>query len=162
MPKSSISNYYSVRPTQTCDACGIAYDLCREDREQLERLKGESIYDIILNSFHKPYRAAWTALTPDDRYAAIWGIAAHPEDATIGIPWLLKTPRAVDKTWEFMRISWYCDYWFGKQFKHLSNYVDAEYTASIRWLERLGYQQGVTVMSKNDHPFICMWRKTNV
>lgn len=162
MLKSSISNYYTVRSARSCDAYDIARDLCSDDRRQLEHLQGESIHDIIINSFHKPHRAAWTALTPDNHLAAIWGITAHPLNADIGIPWLLKTPRAIDRSWEFMRVSWYFDYWFGKHFTHLTNYVDAEYAASIRWLERLGYQQGVTIMNKNDHPFICMWRQTNV
>lgn len=155
-------SYYEVRPTRAIDAYGISLNLCQEDRQELERLQDADIYMIILDSFLESVPAAWTALTPDDELAAMWGITVNPELPDVGIPWVLKTEWALKRPSEFMRISRFFNEMFGRQFKYLANYVDASYETSIRWMKYLGFNQGETEMSSQGFPFVCMWRETNV
>ena len=160
----NISNlsYYTVRPAKALDAYAVSSGLCGEDRLELERLQDADIYRIVLDSYLESAPAAWTALAPGERHAAMWGVTVHPALPDVGIPWVLKTEWALKRPSEFMRISRFFNAGFGRQFKYLANYVDASYGTSIRWMKRLGFTEGETETSARGYPFVCMWRKTHV
>lgn len=97
-----------------------------------------------------------------ERYPlAIFGVADDPQHDTMGIVWMLATPR-IQKVWlALMKIA---PLWLNKLSEDypagLHNIVDARNTLHIRWLQKTGFRSLGTVQV-NGYKFIHAARFSN-
>lgn len=91
----------------------------------------------------------------------MWGIAANPEDAYVGFPWLMGTDRIRENVGHFLWMSRHYDKIMSKYFNLLCNLVDAEYAEALRWLKWLGFTNAPPIKTKMGFDFIPMYKDTS-
>lgn len=149
--------HFRVRAAVPEDVAPVAADLRENDRLELERFYEEEPEEVLRNSL-RDSALAWTAVSPDDSPAAVWGVAAWPIDPRYGCPWLLGTDRIKESYSDFLWLSKHYDQLMSQYFFGLTNLVDAQYSGAIRWLEWLGFKRGGFVKSRKDYDFIIMYK----
>lgn len=125
-----------IRPTEPGDVDILFANLRDSDRIECEAY-GEDIHELIRSSVARSL-LCWTGLA-DGELGAVMGVTAHDTLAGIGTPWMLGTPVLdrhsrilVRKTPEYIARML-------AAFPHLTNFVHAKNTTSVRWLRRLGF-----------------------
>jgi hypothetical protein len=90
-----------------------------------------------------PSALGWTALG-DGHPICMWGAAPHPEDADLGVVWLLGSDDIYKVRKRFLIESRTYVRQMHEWFPVLANYVDARNVTSQKWLEWLGFRAAHT------------------
>lgn len=128
----------SIRLLQAGDIDHVAAHMRQADQDEVRAIRGdvpmkEALAECVLASSH-----CWVA-TGDSEPFAIFGVMPISLLHGIGAPWMLGTdlgkrfPRALIR--EGRRYSRR----MLETYPYLINMVDARYTSSIKWLQRIGY-----------------------
>ncbi len=104
-------------------------------------------------------RRAWTAMAGEVPFA-VFGVGQSLVP-WLGIPWLLSTPIIEKARIPFLRQSRRFVDEMQRGFRVLENYVSAENTLSLKWLEFCGFTIGGEC-ERNGHIFHKFWRESNV
>jgi hypothetical protein len=125
-----------IRPTEPGDAEILFANLRTSDRIECEAY-GEDIFELIRSSI-KRSMLCWTGLA-DGELGAVMGVTPIDTLSGIGCPWMLGTP-VLDAHQRVLvrRTPHYIGHMLAA-FPHLTNFVHAKNTTSVRWLRRLGF-----------------------
>lgn len=127
-----------VRSAEQLDAIHIGARLREADCLEVEALGAGLPLAAVTDSF-KMSRRAYT-VTHDGEPVLIFGVADHPDDPTVGIPWMLATPAIERLGFTFAR--------HGKSvaeeafagYRYLTNIMVVQNTVAHRWLRYLGFE----------------------
>lgn len=89
-----------------------------------------------------------------DEPIAVYGVADDPNDSSMGIVWLLATPRMSSISRPFLRIApRLLDHLTANYTRGLHNIVDARNALHLRWLQKTGFVLG-DCTQRNGYKFI--------
>ena len=130
-----------IRPAMIEDAERLAIDLRPADRAEIIAASGPDTLATIRQAIRVSTHC-WAAEDGDGGLVALFGFAPVSLLAGIGSPWLLATPRLERIPGALTRLArrYLAD--IATTYPVLGNPGDARNTASIRWLQRLGFQIG--------------------
>jgi hypothetical protein len=87
-----------------------------------------------------PKSASRCARFDSDEPIAIYGVADDPNDASMGVVWLLATPRMSSISGSFLRAApKLLDHLAANYTRGLHNLVDTRNMLHIRWLQKTGF-----------------------
>lgn len=129
-----------VRSATAEDASWFASRLRAADRDELTAASGPDILATLRAALDLSGDFAFVAY--EEEPLALFGLAsiAAPEGAAA--PWMVGTPALLSKGRALMEIGRAYCVAAVQEAALLVNYVDARNTASIRWLQRLGFTLG--------------------
>lgn len=116
----------------------IAHNLRAIDKKEVIAMTGE----------HDVYKSLYKALSlegeqytaeVDGDIVAIFGVAPHSLNRSVGIPWFLGTDAINNLKREMLKDSSYFVTKWSTEFHLLFNYVHEDNKRSIRWLKWLGF-----------------------
>ena len=127
--------YY--RPAVKADVYVLAPKLRDQDKAEVKASSGMNPEEALLYSFEAGGEVN-SIIAPDGEVIGMFGVSPTP-DPTLGIPWLLASPRLPEVSREFIPQSkeWVIE--VNKKYPLLLNYVDKRNTIAIRWLRKLGF-----------------------
>lgn len=129
---------YEITDAVTSDIIHeLAVNLRHADREELNAL-GHSEFEKVIADSVASSKKSWAAFV-DGRVALIAGVAVHPTDENIGIPWMLGTDLLLAHKKQFVRITSPYLALVSEGFVCLANAVHVRNSVSIAWLKRLGF-----------------------
>lgn len=128
----------SIRLLQAGDIDHVAAHMRQTDQDEVRAIRGdvsmkEALADCVLASSH-----CWVAAHGSEPFA-IFGVMPVSLLHGIGAPWMLGTdlgkrfPRVLIREGRRYSLRMLAAY------PYLINMVDAKYTSSVRWLQRIGY-----------------------
>lgn len=127
----------TIRPATDADCIALGATMRKEDRAEVASSSGmppvAALRDCLAKSSH-----ANTALV-DGRVICMFGVAPHPEEWGSGFVWVLGSDLVVEHRRIFARLSRKYLASMLAIYPRLMNAVDARYTASVRWIEWLGF-----------------------
>lgn len=126
-----------IIPAQPAHIRTIARRMRQADRDEVFASSGRSPYFALSYSLRKSSHA-WTGLI-DGRPEVMFGIGDLNILAGVGAPWLLGTNELEANARDFLRMSRDFKDQLLRRYSILRNFVDVRNTASIRWLEWLGF-----------------------
>lgn len=135
------------------DLCEVAARMRQADRDELAACDHFDAQAAVMHSAHNSERC-WAVLE-GDHVLCVFGVCPLPGHPGVGTPWMLGTTalgtrhrrKLIDAP--ALYISRMLD-----AFPRLVNYVHAENTASVRWLQRLGFAlDPVAPFGPNGAPF---------
>ena len=113
-------------------------------------LRDSDVRELMASAGHAPLEAliksvrvsdgdmAWTALV-DGVPAVMWGVAPHSNTASIGVVWLLASDLIYQIKKTFLKECPKYITLMHMRYKMMLNYVDIRHTASLIWLDQLGF-----------------------
>lgn len=136
----------------------IAQNMRNADKKEVWASHRQTPEEALVFAFeHSPL--VWTCLI-DDIPSSMFGVCT-PEhtESTLGVPWLLSTPRIYRMKQNFLRNSLYYVDAMQRAFPRLENIVHAENTTSIRWLAWCGFTVETSFFTViNKEKFYHFWR----
>ena len=96
----------------------------------------------------------------DGEAAGIFGVAKHPEDPQIGIPWMLGTDRLLRARRALVYESRPWIDFLNERYPLLTNIVHSQNDVSIRWLKAMGFTMDEAV-EMGEHEFWSFYRCAN-
>lgn len=127
-------------PATLLHASDIAGRLRLEDANEVRAAGAISAQDVVCNSLALS-AFAWTWLI-EQQPACIFGVAVMSDQIIGGsvMPWLLTTDAVTRYPKTFWRHSREIVDMMHERYPMLTGYCDARYSASVRWLKRLGFE----------------------
>jgi hypothetical protein len=123
------------------DALHIAPLLRQADRNELVAYGGYPpeicLPDYVADSkyAYAVYKEACPVLEP----LCLFGLQEHPEDPSIGVPWMVGTDLLTREPITFLRKApWFIEQ-FNSLYPLLANFVDARNELHVRWLKAMGF-----------------------
>jgi len=147
----------SFRPSSPTDALRVASRARPIDRREWEGLDNDDLplADKLWTGI-RDARACWTALE-EDRPVAVWGVTPHPQQARVGVVWMICTPELL----KYRRLILLYGRRYTKKmaalFPLLVNVVHRDNHVSIDWLQRVGYAvefEPVYLLGRYGDPYI--------
>lgn len=133
--------------------------LRREDDLETVRSTGQSGAEVLVQGVD--CSEFLRCIEFDDGTANIYGVAKGPGD--LWVPWSMSTTLVDRHAREFLALSLEGIAEIKERYDRLVNFVDAEYTKSIRWLKRLGFTVNNPVpYGLNGEPFCPFWWSRHV
>lgn len=133
MPKPQVT----IRPVRTDDVELLIANLRESDMTECQAYGTPDIPAGIRSSV-KTSVLCWSGFI-DGELAAILGVAPVNVLAGVGSPWMLGTPVLDAHSRVLVRAVPPYTARMLKAFPHLVNFVHAENTTSVRWLQRIGF-----------------------
>lgn len=149
---------YYIRRFIPSDLSELAENMRQSDIDELKASHGEQA-DIrgILVKAAELSCICNTWLDADNQVMAMFGLAPHPTEKGMGIPWVLATGKVMHFPKTFIKEGLRILASMQKISPYLINYVDVRNTSSIRYIQRLGFQlhppRPFGVQGRLFHPF---------
>lgn len=125
-----------IRPTQPGDAEILFANLRDSDRAECEAY-GEDVLELIRSSVARS-TLCWTGFVRG-ALGAVIGVTQLAGAPGFGVPWMLGTPVLDTNSRVLVRLTpYYIDLMLAA-YPHLTNFVHAKNTTSVRWLRTLGF-----------------------
>lgn len=118
----------------------MAPRLRKADVEEVAELTDAPPLAALMDSMRLSQRA-YTVLV-DGTPTIMFGVAVHPDDADLGIPWMLATDDLYRIRKQFLRFGVPVAAKAFEGFKRLINLTSASNTVAHRWLHSLGFTLG--------------------
>lgn len=118
------------------DAALIAPLLRIEDILEIKKMGQFSVEKALRHSIEQSFGGMTGIFFHDNRPIALFGVAPFLD---MGVPWLVGTPDITYHQKTFLRETRFWVRQWQKHYSHLTNIVDADYGAAIRWLTWLGF-----------------------
>lgn len=136
------------------DATWLSSRLRPDDIREIEAATGRPPTEIVPLSFSISEECYTVRSQHSDEPIAVYGVADDPNDLSMGIVWLLATPRMSTISREFLRIApRLLDHLSANYTRGLHNIVDARNALHIRWLQKTGFVLS-TGAQRNGYKFI--------
>lgn len=151
----------SIRPATELHARSLAVRMRAEDREELRAVCRKPLAAVLRSI--RLSEESYTALF-DGRVAAIFGVRrVGPSSLLVPQPaavWMLTAAPVSEHRFEFLRASRELTNFLGERYPVLFNYIDARYTAAIRWARFLGFEvEEAAPYGPNGAPFCLAVRR---
>lgn len=137
------------------DAIWLSSRLRPEDVREIQSSTGRQPAEIVPLSFDLSEECFTVRLREGTDVIALYGVADDPNDPSMGIVWLLATPRMASISRPFLRIApQLLDYLAGHYTRGLHNIVDARNLLHLRWLQKTGFVLLDEVRRRNGFNFL--------
>ena len=129
----------TIEKATQAQALEMAPRMRLDDQLEVWASSGTTPLEALMRSINSPGEH-WAALD-DGKVVAMFGISQRSllGAKDVGVPWMLGGDGLENNTKVLLRLSRDFIKEASRQFEVLCNYVDARYTAAIRWLEWLGF-----------------------
>lgn len=127
--------HLKVLPASLMDATRL--NMRQADVRELQEFSIEQPVHTLMGSINLS-RSAYSVFDSMDRLVCIFGVASHPNNPTVGYPWMLCSDligehRLTALRWARQTL----DDWL-EHYSLLVNFVHEDNTSAIRWLQLLG------------------------
>lgn len=127
----------TILPATMGDAVELAPRMRQSDRDEVLASAGFTPFEALVKSLELSDRAY--SLRFGAELGAMYGVAAHRNVRGVGVPWLLTSTEVDRYPVAFLRQSKPALEEMLGMYDALINYVDARYTAALRWAKWLGF-----------------------
>jgi hypothetical protein len=143
-----------ITPASREEAIWISSRLRPEDIREIKASTGRTPEEIVPLSFDISEECFAVRSQNNDELIAIYGVADDPNDTSLGVVWLLATPRMSSISRSFLRAApKLLDHLAGHYTRGLHNLVDARNKLHIRWLKKTGFRSNDRVQ-RNGFKFL--------
>lgn len=130
-----------IAPASREDAIWLSSRLRPEDIREIEAATGRTPEENVPLSFDISEECFTVRSLNSDEPVAIYGVADDPNDASMGVVWLLATPRMSNVSRSFLRAApKLLDHLAANYTRGLHNLVDTRNMLHIRWLQKTGFR----------------------
>lgn len=134
----------------------VIANLCAADRAELAAANIRYPLEIFLRAGREAVVSG--AVTRGEEVVAIWGACAHPQDANVGLVWMVGTDGVQGTGRAGARTSRAALARIWPHFSQLVNWVHVEHQRAINWLWFLGFHIEHTPVGP-DGAFLTFWMK---
>lgn len=152
-----------IREATEEDARWFAPRLRQGDYDEFRAARAEPILGQLLDCLARSRGASFVAVSDAFGPICLFGFAPHGLLSDKAAPWAVGTPDLTRRGRALNRFGkWYCARTL-EMFPVLENYVDVRNTASIRWLQGLGFQfDRPEPYGVEKRPFMRFWMTNDV
>ena len=115
----------------------VIANLCEADRAELAAGNVRYPLEIFLRARREALVSG--AVTRGEEVIAIWGVCQHPQEADVGLVWMVGTDGVQGTGRAGARISRAALARMRPHFAHLVNWVHVEHHRALHWLHWLGF-----------------------
>lgn len=115
----------------------ISKELRSEDIAEIYASSGRSPYESLINM---DIETSYIMLDDNNNYVLFYGCPHHPQDETIGIPWMVGTERIKKVKKVFWKECKKVVEELNNKYALLINFTDARNKVHHVWLKRLGFE----------------------
>lgn len=135
-----LTSLIRITPANREDAIWLSSRLRPEDTREIIASTGRQPAEIVPLSFDLSEECFTVRSQHCDEPIAIYGVADDPNDTSMGVVWLLATPRMSSISRSFLRTApKLLDYLAAHYTRGLHNIVDGRNVLHLRWLQKTGF-----------------------
>jgi hypothetical protein len=150
-----------IRPLAFDDLFEI--QLRQADKDELAALYNADPQTGLLMAYRVSVPEQLYTVESEEGLVAVFGFARHPQDAAVGVGWMLGSDLITKRWVTFARLTPEIVTKEDCSYDMLFNYVDTRNQAHLRWLEYAGFTTGHVnhTLSPLGLPFQAFWRFTS-